>query len=310
MIVLRGHPYEWEVGDPTAATVGVFDGVHLGHRKVIGDLVAEAGDLVPAAITFDPHPLSVLSPERAPLMLTDVDQRIEQFRSLGLGIAGVLNFPDIRDLSAKEFSERVLFEALQARRVVVGADFRFGRGREGDSDFLTREGERLGFEVDIVDMFGAMDGVVSSTRIRQALLEGDVETATRMLDRPYQLNGEVVEGDRRGHELGFPTANLAPDPARLVPANGVYAGWALLTEQPKSNRNWPAVINIGFRPTFAGSERRIEAHLLDFGGDLYGQQLAVDFVARIRAEQKFDGIDALRKQIAKDVQSARKHLRT
>lgn len=303
MIVLRGHPYEWEVGAPTAATVGVFDGVHLGHRKVIGDLVAEAGDLVPAAITFDPHPLSVLSPDRAPLMLTDVDQRIEQFRSLGLGIAGVLNFPDIRDLAAKEFSERVLFEALQARRVVVGADFRFGRGREGDSDFLTREGKRLGFEVDIVDMFGALDGVVSSTRIRQALLEGEVETAARMLDRPYQLNGEVVEGDRRGHEVGFPTANLATDPARLVPANGVYAGWGLFDDQRR-----PTVINIGVRPTFAGSQRRVEAHLLDFAGDIYGQQLAIDFIARIRAEQKFDGIEALRAQIGKDVESARQRL--
>lgn len=305
MIVLRGHPYEWEVGTPTAATVGVFDGVHLGHRKVIGDLVAEAGDLLPAAITFDPHPLSILGPERAPLMLTDVDQRIEQFRSIGVGIAGVLYFPDIRDLSPKEFSERVLFEALQARRVVVGADFRFGRGREGDVDFLSGEGERLGFEVDIVDMFGALDGVVSSTRIRQALLEGQVENAARMLDRPYQLNGEVVEGDRRGHEVGFPTANLATDPGRLVPGNGVYAGWALFAEE-----RHPTVVNIGVRPTFAGSQRRVEAHLLDFAGDLYGQQMAVDFMARIRAEQKFDGIEALREQIARDVEAACRLLET
>lgn len=300
MIVLRGHPYEWEVATPTAATVGVFDGVHLGHRRVLGDLVADAGELVPAVITFAQHPLSILVPERAPLMLTDVDQRIEQFQALGIGLAGILNFPDIRDLPAKEFSERVLCDALQVKRVVVGADFRFGRGREGDAAFLGAEGERLGFDVEVVDMFGALDGIVSSTRIREVLLAGDVEAAAEMLARPYQLNGVVVEGERRGRDLGFPTANLEIESKRLIPANGVYAGWALVDKE-----RHPSAINIGVRPTFSETERRVEAHLLDYEGDLYGEKLAVDFVARLRSEQKFDGIDALRSQIAQDVEAAR-----
>jgi len=303
MIVLRGHPYEWEVATPTAATVGVFDGVHVGHRRVLGDLVSDAGDLVPAVITFDPHPLSILAPERAPLMLTDVDQRIEQFQALGIGLAGVLNFPDIRDLSAKEFSERVLCDGLQVKRVVVGADFRFGRGREGDARFLGGEGKRLGFDVDVVDMFGALDGIVSSTRIREVLLAGDVEAAAEMLARPYQLNGLVVEGERRGRDLGFPTANLEIESKRLIPANGVYAGWALV-----DGERHPSAINIGVRPTFSETERRVEAHLLDFEGDLYGQKLAVDFVARLRSEQKFDGIAALRNQIAQDAHAVRARL--
>ncbi|CAN5264925.1 bifunctional riboflavin kinase/FAD synthetase [soil metagenome] len=300
MIVLRGHPYEWEVAGPTAASIGVFDGVHVGHRRVLGDLVAEAQDLTPAAITFDPHPLAVLAPESSPQMLTDVDQRIEQFRSLGVGIAGVLHFPDIRDLSAREFSERVLSDALVVRRVVVGADFRFGKGREGDCDFLRHEGDRLGFGVDVVDMFGVLDGVVSSTRIRQPLLAGDVESAAQMLARSYQLNGVVVEGERRGRDLGFRTANLDPEPQRLVPANGVYAGWALVADG-----RYPAVINIGLRPTFGGTQRRVEAHLLDFEGDLYGQKLAIDFVGRLRGEQKFDGIEALKSQVETDIVSTR-----
>ncbi|MGI8515232.1 MAG: bifunctional riboflavin kinase/FAD synthetase [Acidimicrobiia bacterium] len=303
MIVLRGHPYEWEVATPTAATVGVFDGVHLGHRRVLGDLVADAGELVPAVITFDQHPLSILVPERAPLMLTDVDQRIEQFSALGIGLAGVLNFPDIRDLPAKEFSERVLCHALQVKRVVVGADFRFGRGREGDAEFLGAEGKRLGFDVEVVDMFGALDGIVSSTRIREVLLAGDVEAAAEMLARPYQLNGVVVEGERRGRDLGFPTANLEIESKRLIPANGVYAGWALVDKECH-----PSAINIGVRPTFSETERRVEAHFLDYEGDLYGEKLAVDFVARLRSEQKFDGIDALRSQIAQDVDAARARL--
>jgi len=152
-------------------------------------------------------------------------------------------------------------------------------------------------------MFGALDGIVSSTRIREVLLAGDVEAAAEMLARPYQLNGVVVEGERRGRDLGFPTANLEIESKRLIPANGVYAGWALV-----DGERHPSAINIGVRPTFSETERRVEAHLLDFEGDLYGQKLAVDFVARLRPEQKFDGIEALRNQIAQDVHAARARL--
>ncbi|MGH8924804.1 MAG: bifunctional riboflavin kinase/FAD synthetase [Acidimicrobiia bacterium] len=299
MIVLRGHPYEWEVARPTAVTIGVFDGVHLGHRRVIADLVARSGDLEPAVLTFDPHPLRVLAPDRALKMLTDIDQRLEQFKILGVRVAGILDFPDIRELLADEFCERVLAGALAAKRVVIGADFRFGRDRGGDSTFLSAAGPRLGFEVEVVDLLDTDDGIVSSTRIRQALLSGQVEEAARMLARPYELKGTVEVGDRRGTQIGFPTANLGVDEDRLIPANGVYAAWAMAGGELQQS-----VVNIGVRPTFAGSARRVEAHLLHWSGDLYGQSLALRFLSRIRDEKKFEGVDELVAQISSDVEAS------
>ena len=299
MIVLRGHPYEWEVATPTAVTIGVFDGVHLGHRQVIADLVSGSGELDPAVLTFDPHPLAILAPERAPKMLTDIDQRLEQFRGLGVRVAGILHFPDIRNFAADEFCERVLAGALTARRVVVGADFRFGRDRGGDADYLVRVGPGLGFAVEVLDMVGTGDAVVSSTRIRQALGSGRVEEAARLLARPYELKGIVVEGDRRGNQLGFPTANLAIASDLQIPADGVYAAWAVV-----GGATHQSVVNIGVRPTFAGRERRVEAHLLNWTGDLYGQRMILRFLARIRDEMKFDGVEALVAQISADIDAA------
>jgi riboflavin kinase/FMN adenylyltransferase len=298
VIVLQGHPYEWEVLDPTAVTIGVFDGVHLGHRRVIDDLVTRSAGLDPAVLTFDPHPLAILAPDRAPKMLTDRDQRLEQFRGLGVRVAGVLNFPDIRNFSAGEFCERVLAGALAARRVVIGADFRFGRDRKGDAGFLAAAGPSLGLEVEVVDMVAAKDGVVSSTRIRQALEAGEVEDAARMLARPFELKGVVEVGDRRGNQIGFPTANLAVSKGLLIPANGVYAAWAIIEGKP-----YRSVVNIGIRPTFGGVERRVEAHILSWGGDLYGVPLALRFLSRIRDERKFDGVEALVAQISADVEA-------
>jgi riboflavin kinase / FMN adenylyltransferase len=299
VIVLQGHPYEWEVLDPTAVTIGVFDGVHLGHRRVIDDLVTRSAALDPAVLTFDPHPLAIIAPDRAPKMLTDIDQRLEQFRSLGVRVAGILNFPDIRDLSAGEFCERVLAGALEARRVVIGSDFRFGRDRGGDAGFLAAAGPSLGLEVEVVDMVAAKEGVVSSTRIRQALEAGEVKDAARMLARPFELKGVVEIGDRRGNQIGFPTANLAVSEGLLIPANGVYAAWAMIREEP-----YRSVVNIGFRPTFGGVERTVEAHLLSWSGDLYGEPMALRFLSRIRDERKFDGVKALVAQISADVEAA------
>lgn len=302
MITLRGHPLEWEVPAPTAVTVGVFDGVHIGHRRVLSDLVESARmeGLLPAVLTFDPHPLQFLAPERAPLMLTSVDQRMEQFRILGLEVGGVLHFPDIRELPATEFAADVLAGALRARRVVVGADFRFGRDRSGDAALLEEVGKESGFEVGVVDMFGHLDGVVSSTRIRALLNQGEVEAAAALLARPYELTGKVIEGDGRGRTIGVPTANIDVGPATLIPANGVYA-----TRVATGNAQHRGVVNVGTRPTFAGHERRVEAHLLDFDGDLYGQHLAISFTGRIRAEQKFESIEALKAQIDDDIARAR-----
>ncbi|HJU51873.1 MAG TPA: bifunctional riboflavin kinase/FAD synthetase [Acidimicrobiia bacterium] len=299
MIILRGHPYEWEVATATAVTIGVYDGVHRGHRQVIANLVAHSGELDPAVLTFDPHPLAILAPNRAPKMLTDIDQRLEQFQGLGVEVAGILNFPDIRELTADVFCHRVLADALLVRRVVIGADFRFGRDRGGDADFLVKVGPDLGFEVEVLDMVGQSDGVISSTRIRSALGAGQVEEATRMLARPYELKGMVVVGDRRGNQIGFPTANLTIAPEIQIPADGVYAAWAVIGEDVHRS-----VVNIGVRPTFAGKERRVEAHVMNWAGDLYGQPMALRFLSRIRDERKFDGVAELVGQISADVEAA------
>jgi riboflavin kinase/FMN adenylyltransferase len=305
MIVLTGPPFEWEVGVDTAVTIGVFDGVHIGHRQVISDLImlAASSRISPAIVTFNPHPLSILAPERAPKMLTSVDQRIDQFRQLGVEFAGVLDFPDIRHLLASQFCEEVLFQALRAKRVIVGADFRFGRDRGGDAKLLADEGERLGFEVSVVDLFGYRDGVVSSTRIRQLLSDGRVEEAAALLGRPYELAGPVVEGERRGGSIGFPTANIAITPERQLPGRGVYAGQAAVGDEIHL-----AAINVGTRPTFDGQGTTIEAYLLDYSGDLYGRFLAIDFRARLRDEVRFDGVEALTSQIRRDVERVREVL--
>ena len=305
MIVLTGPPSEWEVAVDTAVTIGVFDGVHVGHQQIIADLItwATSSGLSPAVVTFDPHPLSILAPERAPKMLTSVDQRIDQFRRLGVEIAGVLDFPDIRHLLADQFCEDVLSKALRAKRVVVGADFRFGRDRGGDAELLMTEGKRLGFGVSVVDLYGHGDGVVSSTRIRQLLSDGLVEEAAALLGRPYELGGVVVEGDKRGHTIGFPTANIAIPPDRQLPAMGVYAGKARV-----GGEVFAAAINVGTRPTFDGRGITIEAHMLDYSGGLYGRFLAVDFRCRLRDEMRFDGVEALTRQIRLDVEKVREVL--
>ncbi len=301
MIVLSGHPLEWEVAAPTAVTVGVFDGVHLGHRRVLSDLVGLAAEasLLPAAVTFHPHPLAFIAPGRAPMTLTSVEQRVEQFRVLGVEIAGVLHFPDIRFLSAEEFAVEVLVGALRAEKVVVGADFRFGRDRGGDASTLSRLGEKHGFEVLVVEMLDNGDGVVSSTKIRALLAAGNVSEASRLLGRSYELDGIVERGDGRGRTIGVPTANLAVDPTRLAPGDGVYAGHARWHEGEQT-----AVINVGTRPTFSGEDRRVEAHLLGFEGDLYGRRLRLSFHARIRPERKFSSGDELKAQIAEDIAAA------
>ena len=305
MKVLTGPPFEWEVETETALSIGVFDGVHIGHRQVISDLIALAASSGTRAgiVTFDPHPMSILAPERAPLMLTSVDQRLDQFRKVGVEIAGVLNFPDIRHLPADQFCESVIHRALRAKHVVVGADFRFGRDRGGDVTLLATEGHRLGFEVSVVEMFGDLEGVISSTRIRQLVGEGLVEEAATLLGRPYELAGPVVEGDRRGRTIGFPTANIAVPRDRQLPGRGVYAGRATI-----GGEEYSAAINVGVRPTFDGHGTTLEAHLLDYSGDLYGHMLALSFTVRMRDEVRFEGVEALTRQIRLDVARVREVL--
>lgn len=286
----------------SAVALGNFDGVHLGHQELVRQLLARArsAGLPAVALTFDPHPLAVLAPERAPVPLTTLDDRAALLQAAGLDGVAVLPFtPELARHTAGDFVREQLAGWLGARWIAVGEGFRFGRGRSGDAALLAREGAQLGFELLVVPPVLESDEPVSSTRVREALSRGAVDVAARLLGRPHRVMGPVVVGAQRGRGLGFPTANLAP-PAVALPADGVYAGRAVLATGP-----WPAVINVGRRPTFDHGALRLEAHLLDWQGDLYGRELGIEFVARLRGEQRFDGPAALRSQIERDAAQAR-----
>jgi riboflavin kinase/FMN adenylyltransferase len=293
----------------TAVTIGVFDGVHLGHRHVIAEarrLAAELG-AKSAVVTFDRHPAAVVRPDTAPGLLTDLDQRLELLASTGVDFALVVHFDEERSReSAEDFVRRELVECLRARAVVVGADFHFGHRRRGDVALLRAMGVEHGFEVDGLQLMASAAAgaqVVSSTAIRTALAAGDLESANRMLGRAHEVRGVVQAGDRRGRELGFPTANVGVPEEILLPADGIYAGWYLRPD----GRELPAAISLGRRPTFYDDQpySLLEAHLLDFDGDLYGEAARVRFVARIRGEEKFDSVEALVARIGADVARTR-----
>lgn len=299
-MILRGDPFGWHIdAHSTAVAIGVFDGVHRGHQKVMNDLTAMARNrgIVPVALTFDPHPLEFLAPDRAPDLLTTVEQRAEFLGQCGVEILGVLPFLEIRDLDPRAFVTEILCLRLKVAAVAVGENFRFGRDRGGDPRLLAELGEVNGFTVDVVEMLGdgGPDGVISSTRIRELLMAGDVKMAAVLLGRPFVLSGPVIHGDARGRSIGFPTANLHVPERMTVPANGVYAA-----RVRRRGVVHPAVVNIGVRPTFGVSARTIEAHLLDFEGDLYGESIELHFIDRIREERRFDGVEALTTQIAAD----------
>jgi riboflavin kinase/FMN adenylyltransferase len=293
----------------TAVTIGVFDGVHLGHRHVIAEarrLAAELG-AKSAVVTFDRHPAAVVRPDSAPALLTDLDQRLELLASTGVDFALVVHFDEERSReTAEDFVRRELVECLRAKAVVVGADFHFGHGRRGDVALLQTMGQEHGFEVDGLQLMAsaAADArVVSSTAIRSALAAGDVDGANRMLGRPHEVRGTVQAGDRRGRELGFPTANVGVPEEILLPADGIYAGWYLRPDGVAL----PAAISLGRRPTFYDDQKYslLEAHILDFDGDLYGESARVRFVARLRGEEKFGSLEALVAQIEADVARTR-----
>jgi len=305
MQIVRGLPSVPPERRPSAVALGVFDGVHLGHRAILGAAVAHARATgAPAlACTFEPNPLEVLQPERAPLPITTLDERLDLIAACGVDGTIVLTFT--RELAAVEpeaFVKDVLVERLAARQVVVGFDHRFGRAARGDAALLRELGARMGFNVDVIAPL-TVDGVpVSSTAIRTALGRGDVDAAARMLGRPYTLPGMVVAGAGRGRTLGFPTANVAPGRPVLV-APGVYACTFEVGGQSRR-----AVVNVGVRPTFGEATLAVEAYLLDFSGDLYGQTVRLTFVSRVREERRFPSVDALRAQIADDVETARRRL--
>ena len=290
---------------PTVLTLGVFDGLHLGHQKIMETVVerAKTTGAVPTAITFDPHPRAVLHPENAPPLLQTLDQRLANFEHLGIKQSIVIQFTrDFASQDAAEFLREIVHDRLHASEVYLGHGFAFGKNRGGNIELLKSMGNELGFFADEVEEVTLRGKRISSSKIRKLLVDGKVNLARRMLGRPYGIEGAIIRGDRRGHKIGFPTANLKPK-NRVIPKYGVYATATLIDGVWRKG-----VTNVGVRPTFEGNdEPSIESHIFDFEGDLYGDVLRVRFLHRIRDERKFGGIDDLRVQIERDTRTALKY---
>ncbi|HLT09624.1 MAG TPA: bifunctional riboflavin kinase/FAD synthetase [Micromonosporaceae bacterium] len=296
----------------SVVTIGVFDGVHRGHQRIIRHTVERARDLGVASVvvTFDPHPSEVVRPGSHPAVLTEPARKAELIEELGVDVLCVIPFTvEFSRLSPETFVHDVLVEHLHASEVVVGENFRFGHKAAGDVELLRRLGRTFGFTVESAHLVGGSEQVpvVSSTYIRSCVDAGDVEAAAAALGRPHRLEGIVIRGDGRGRELDFPTANLMTSAHAAVPADGVYAAWAILRTHKEPLR---AAVSVGTNPTFAGRERRVEAYLLDFAADIYGERLALDFVARLREMRRYDGVAPLVEQIRRDVEQTRALLET
>jgi riboflavin kinase / FMN adenylyltransferase len=317
------YPHGAMPGAGTAVTIGAYDGVHLGHRALLDDLTARARASGPSTVvvTFDRHPATVVRPESAPCQLCDLEQKLELLEAAGAEKTVVIPFDRERaDETAEDFVNEVLVTGLDARLVVVGEDFHFGHGRKGNVALLEEMGSEAGFDVEGVSLESDREGdrqansqdrgesgAISSTRIRSLVGQGRVEMAAELLGRPHQVRGPVGHGDHRGAtELGFPTANIAVPDGICLPATGIYAGWY---ERPDGSR-WEAAISVGRRPTFYadGGDLLVEAYLVDFSGDLYGEEARLSFVAHLRDEVAFDSTQALIDQMGRDVADARSRL--
>ena len=293
-----------------AATIGVFDGVHAGHRQVIQRLISDAKfyHLTSMVITFDRQPKQLFDPQFRPQLLTTQEEKELEMERLGVDFLVVLPFTkEMAQLSAHDFMAQILKEKLNVKSLQIGYDNRFGRDRTEGFDDYRRYGQELGINVyqGIKLSFQNYDFAVCSSNIRSLLADdGDIETATVMLEHPYQLSGKVMPGEHIGHQLGFPTANLQPDdPFKLIPASGVYAVWAQIVDSGREAM--PAMMNIGTRPTFDGRNRTLEVNIFDFDGDLYSQTVIITFVARLREERKFESPEALMAQLKEDQEQAK-----
>jgi riboflavin kinase/FMN adenylyltransferase len=285
----------------TLLTVGVFDGVHLGHKYLISRLVEQARkrDLLPVVITFRQHPQEVLA-KTGLSFLTDLDERVRLIKAEGVAIIVPLSFtPELSHLTPHQFVS-LLQKHLKMKGLVIGPDFALGYGREGNIENLKALGKKMGFTVEIVPPVKINGEVVSSTAIREALAKGDMKKVERMIGRPFRLSGPVVTGAGRGVTLGFPTANLSVSPEQAVPADGVYATRAYI-----DGKAYPSLTYIGSSPTFGGKERRIEAYVLDYNGTLYGRELKIDIMERLRGDVKFKSTEELKQQIAEDVKKGK-----
>jgi riboflavin kinase/FMN adenylyltransferase len=294
-----------DIQRPTVLTLGVFDGLHLGHQLIMSTVVerARAVGAVPTVITFDPHPRAVLHPQSAPPLLQTFDQKIEGFGVLGIEQTIVVRFTkEFSAISAEHFLRDLVMERLHAREVYLGKGFAFGHNREGNIDLLKRLGDELGFVAGEVPEVRLRGRRVSSSKIRELLAKGQVNLARRMLGRPYGVEGRVERGSERGHKLGFPTANLHPH-NRVIPRNGVYVTGTLIDGQWRRS-----VTNVGLRPTFGdASEPSVETFVLNWDGDLYGDAVRVRFLYRLRDERRFSSVDELKTQISRDVQRAQSY---
>jgi riboflavin kinase/FMN adenylyltransferase len=285
-------------------TIGNFDGVHLGHQRLIKDLVLRADAIggTPIVYTFDPHPLQVLAPNNAPLQIQTLDQKIAVIESLGVPLVVMIPFNmELAQISARDFAEKILWERLHPREIYVGPNFAFGNRRQGSFNLLKEIGEEKGFLTGKIHQVQFRGNRVSSTAVRQALISGQVGLARRLLARPFALVGTVVRGTGTGVRLKFPTANLET-PNELIPRRGVYVTLAII-----SGRRYRGVTNIGYRPTVNKNENAalsIETHLLDFSGDLYGRDITLEFLIRLRDERRFSGEQELIRQIATDIERA------
>jgi riboflavin kinase / FMN adenylyltransferase len=294
---------------PTVVTVGMFDGVHRGHRALLDRVAAEAAarGVPAAAVTFDRHPLAVLRPGSEPPLLTTLDRKVELLGEAGMDVVLVLEFTkELSEVGAEAFADEVLFDGLGARAVVVGENFRFGHKAAGDPDLLADLGRPRGIEVVAIGLHAHGGQVVSSTRVRAELAAGDVAAAAASLGRPYAVEGAVVAGNRRGGPvLGMPTANLDLPDGIAIPADGVYAGH--LTDDHDGAAR-PAAVSVGTNPQFGSGRRRVEAHVLDFDGDLYGHRVSVGFSHRLRGQAVFAGVEELAAQMRADADQARRLL--
>ena len=286
----------------TLLTIGVFDGVHLGHKYLLSQLKKRAGEqsLLSGVVTFRQHPQEIMSPQTRLPFLTDLTERINLLKNEGIDAIVALSFtPEVARLTAREFIS-LLKKHLRMQGLVIGHDFALGQKREGDENALRVLGREMNFGVTVVRAKLVNGEVVSSTAIREALAEGDVKRVHDLIGRSFSFHGPVITGDGRGKGLGFPTANLEVDPRQALPANGVYATWAHIDDKA-----FPSMTNIGERPTFGVGERTIEVYILDYQSNLYGHEMKIDVVDRLREEKRFDTAQELKDQIAKDIDQGR-----
>ena len=306
MRILHGLPSYPPELRPSVTALGVFDGIHLAHAKVLATAVDRARALRIAAVvcSFDPNPAAVLRPGEAPAPIATLDENLTRIASIGPDATLIIPFTlEFSKMEAETFVTEVLVKTLGVREVVVGFNHTFGRGARGTAALLKELGDRHGFITHVLPPLQVNGQTVSSSAIRDALRDGDVERARDLLGHPYQVSGTVARGAGRGRTLGFPTANLRPD-RPLILAAGVYAGrvgW--------DDSHGDAVVNVGYRPTFGENQYWIEAYVFDFSGDLYDRRLTIEFLSRIRPEMKFAGVEALRRQVAEDMEAARRRLR-